>query len=451
MKRLHELSLIALAAVLPMAVLTGCGTGMGTDGKSPATGKAKVGQGQVLGGQQPVQGIAIQIYAVSSSGYGAAATPLLTPNATTTSANGNFTFSAYTCPQNDPLVYVVGTGGKVIPAGGVGAAVTNSNLAMMVGVGHCSTLASQYLYLNELTTVASVWALAPFMTDYAHVGTSATNAVGLTNAFAAINKLVNISNGTLSGPALPSNATLPLSEMNTIADILQQCVNSSGGSASDSTDGHTNGTNCGKLFFLTKTTSVTPADTIAAALSMAQNPAQNVALLNDLRSATPPFSPFLDVNSPPSAWTLAISYSGGGLSAPKAITTDQSGNVWVANSSSVSLFSSSGAAVSGSSGFTAGGISSPSGIAVDSSGLLWVANAGSSKVSTLTTGGTGTSVSGTSLNAPPAIALDAAGDAWLANANNSLMEFTNGGNPATNAPFSGGGVSSPQAVAIAPK
>lgn len=86
------------------------------------------------------------------------------------------------------------------------------------------------------------------------------------------------SNGQVSGPALLSNATLPLAEINTLADIVERCVNSAGGSASDTTDGQTNGTGCGKLFFLAGGTSTT--DTVTAAMVIAQNPACNVAKLN---------------------------------------------------------------------------------------------------------------------------------------------------------------------------
>jgi hypothetical protein len=60
----------------------GLRTGIALDGKQPVTGPVgplQVGQGQALGGQQPVQGMTIQIYAVSYTGYGAASTPLLAP------------------------------------------------------------------------------------------------------------------------------------------------------------------------------------------------------------------------------------------------------------------------------------------------------------------------------------------------------------------------------------
>lgn len=38
-------------------------------------------------------------------------------------------------------------------------------LAMMAGLGLCENLtASTYIFINEITSVAAVWALSPFMT-----------------------------------------------------------------------------------------------------------------------------------------------------------------------------------------------------------------------------------------------------------------------------------------------
>ena len=112
----------------------------------------------------------------------------------------------------------------------------------MVGLGTCGgTDLNNFINVNELTTVASVWALAPFMTGIANIGSSSTNAAGLANAFAAINELVNTANGTIPGPALPTGATLPTTEINTLGDILEQCINSGGGVEGD-------GSACGNLF-----------------------------------------------------------------------------------------------------------------------------------------------------------------------------------------------------------
>ena len=447
----------ALLLSVPVAALalTGCGLGVSpTQGTQvPVTVLSTKASGVFMGGQQPVGGVSLQLYAVGTTGYGSAATPLLTPGAVLTTSSGNFTLPSFPCPTASSLVYLVGTGGQPIAATGSTAAVTNNNLALMTGLGACSSVGSAFINVNEVTTVATVWALSPFMTGIANIGSSARNALGIANAFAAVNKVANTANGQVSGPALPANATLPVNEINTLADILEQCVNSAGGSASDSTDGQTTGTPCGKLFYLTGGTGTT--DTITAAMQIAQNPARNVAKLNSLRSASPVFAPTLSVNSPPSDWTIAIAYTGGGLSSPLGVAVDQAGNVWVANlgNSSVSAFTNTGAAISGSTGYTAGGIAVPYALAIDQSGNVWIPNASTNTVTELNSSGTsGTNFSGNGLSTPKGIAIDATGNVFVANSTGSgVSGFTSAGSSIAGSPFTGGGASAPAAVAISPR
>jgi len=436
---------LAAIAMMCAAVLTGCGAGVlapaGTAATSaPATIAAKPLTGMVMGGQQPVAGVTLQLYQAGTSGYGSAAIPL---GATaTTNAGGNFNLPSYTCTAGSQ-VYLVGTGGQPITS------VTNNNLALMVGLGTCGgTYLSNFINVNELTTVATVWALAPFMTGPANIGTSSTNTAGLANAFAAINELVATSNGTVPGPTLPTGATLPATEINTLADILEQCINSGGGVAGDSSG-------CGKLFNLAPNAAGTvfPTNTITAVMNIAQNPARNVANLNKLRSASPVFQPAFDVNTPPNAWTIAITYTGGGtLSTPSSIATDAGGNVWIANSGSASVtkLDDTGALVFNS---TAGGFSSPSAIAIDGSGDAWVANAGNNTVTELGSAGlAGTAYSNNGLNSPKSIAIDGAGNVWVANGGSSKVSaFTSSGSVLSGSPYTGAGTTTPVSVAVTPK
>jgi hypothetical protein len=456
MKLAHtKLAYTKLASFLslgPVILLAGCGVGSVTTAPVPVHVPAGAVTGVFMGGQQPVGGVSLQLYAVGTGGYGSAADPLLTPGTVQTTALGNFTLPTFTCPSASSLIYLTGTGGQPIAANGPDPAVTNNNLAMMVGLGACSTVGSQFINVNELTTVASVYALSPFMTGIANIGSSAGNAQGISNAFAAINKLVNTANGVVSGPALPGNATLPTTEINTLADILEQCINSGGGAAADTTDGQTNGTGCGKLFYLAGGTSTT--DTITAMMQIAQNPARNVAKLNALRTASPVFQPALSVDAPPSDWTIAIQYSGGGLSSPQAVATDASGNLWVANSgnSSVSEFSSTGAALSPAGGYTAGGISVPYALAIDTNGSVWVANSGNNTLTRLTSGSSGTSFSNNGLNIPKGIAIDASDNIFVTNSGASTVSaFNAAGTALAGSPYTGGGVSAPAAVAANPR
>jgi hypothetical protein len=441
---------LSIASGLLVLLTTGCGIGSmsSTSASTPITVPASTKvNGIVMGGQQPVGGISLQLYTVGTTGYGSAATPLGASFQTTPS--GNFNLPAYTCP-GDAMTYLAGTGGQPIAAVGSTPAVTNSNLALMVGLGKCSSVGSSFIDMNEVTTVATVWALSPFMTGITHIGAPTTNAVGIQNAFANINKMVNTATGAVSGPSLPTGAVLPVAQIDTLADILEQCVNS-GGSDGQPSNGTTTGNGCDKLFALTNGTS----DTISAALYIAQHPSTNVASLNMLRSASPVFSPALDVNSPPASWAIVITHSGGGLSNPQSIATDQQGNVWVANAgnSSVSEFTPLGATIPTVTAFSQN-ISAPYAVAIDQNGNAWVANSGSNtitKVAPLAASSTSYGDSG-QLNAPKGIAIDGTGNVWVSNSGNSTVSAFNASGTALNgSPFTGGGVTTPLAIAINPK
>jgi streptogramin lyase len=447
MQRVRLQTVAGAGALFAMAVLSGCGSSMlapsmssTSTASTPVTVAAKALQGTVMGGQQPVAGVTLQLYQAGTSGYGSAATPL--GSTATTNAGGNFNLPSYTCAPGSQ-VYLVGTGGQPSPL------MTNGNLALMTGLGTCGgTYLSSFINVNELTTVATVWALAPFMINATHIGTSSTNTTGLAEAFAAINQIVATTNGTTPGPTLPAGATLPAAEINTLADILEQCINSSGGTTGDSSP-------CGNLFNLAPNAAGTvyPTDTIIAAMNIAQNPGRNVANLNKLRSASPVFQPALDVNSPPNAWTIAITYTGGGtFSSPSSIAADAGGNIWIANagSNSVTKLDATGAALFNTA---AGGFNSPSAIAIDGSGNAWIANAGNGSVTKLNSAGSsGTAYSGNGLNAPKSIAVDGNGNIWVANSgSNAVSAFTSSGTALSGSPFSGAGATTPVSVAATPK
>jgi len=215
------------------------------------------------------------------------------------------------------------------------------------------------------------------------------------------------------------------------------------------------GSNCGNLFNLAPNAvgSVFPTDTITAAMNIAQSPARNVANLNKLRSASPVFQPALDVNAPPNAWTIAITYTAGGtLNSPSSIAADASGNVWITNAgnSSVTKLDNTGALVVNT---TAGSLNSPNAIAIDGSGSAWVTNAGNATVTRLNAAGTSGAVySGNGLSAPKSIVIDGNGNVWVANSGaNAVSAFTPSGAALTGSPFSGAGATTPVSVAATPK
>ena len=419
--------------------LTGCGTGAGTGATVSPTTAAPGGTGLVMGGQQPVANSSIVLYQAGAGGYGSAASALTAP--VFTSSGGNFTFPAYTCTAGSQL-YVTATGGQPIPG------TTNNNLALMAGLGVCNgTYATSFVNINELTTVASVYALAPFMSGPTSIGAPVSNSLGLSNNMAVIEQLVNTTNGTISGPTLPTGAIIPTMMLNTLADILEQCVNSAGGSASDTTDGQTNGTACGKLFYLTNT-GTAPTDTITATLRIAQNPSSNTTKLNLLRSASPVFTPALAVNNPPSAFSLAISYSartGGNFASPTAIATDAAGNVYTSNLSGlITKQSFTGAPLGSTTQSTSGAL------AVDQAGLFWAAGANSTAVFRGDTVGATSSFNPTPATTYKALTIDGAGLVFLSGVN-GVQGLTNSGAQFSGAPFTAASEQGTLGIAATPK
>lgn len=424
-------AIAACSAVL--AVLTGCGAGLATQ-QGPIAGAAF--QGRLYGGQQPVVGATIQLYAVGTTGYGSDATPLL-PTVKSV-AGGNFTITGlYTCPSASSLVYLTATGGNT------GAATDNANLSLMAALGPCGNLQdSTFILMNEVTTVASVYALSPFMVGPTKVGAPASNATGIANAFGDVNLLVNTATGTSPG-TVPAGTVVPSAAINTLANILAACINSGGGVAGDSN-------NCGKLFSAAKPGATAPTDTVTAAVNIAQNPALNVTALYGLGGGVVPFQPTLAVQ--PANFLLAVQFQTG-LKSPAALAVDGGGDVWVANAgdNTVAKLGPNGAVLSGS-GFTAS-LNTPSAIAVDTTGSVWITNSGNNTISRLTNAGSafaGAPYSGGGLNQPSGISFDDLGNAWIANAGNgSVSEFSPTGvalSPAGG--YTGTGVVAPIGVAV---
>lgn len=443
----HPYSRTAFTAAAASLCLTLCGCS--TSSTSIATTSAITAQsitvtGRVLGGQQPINQSIIQLYAAGNTGYGSAAiysagTSLLGNHVVTTSGNGDFNITGdYTCPSATTEIYIEAIGG--VPIAGQAA---NPNIINLAALGPCGKLSSTtYITIDELTTVASVWALAPFITGPSNIGTSPNNSRGLTNAFASVDKLVNTQFGTLIGPALPPGATIPSTELNTLADIIASCINSSGGGTAG------DGSACGNLFALApSSTGNAPTDTLTAALNIARNPSRNTIALNKLATPSAPFQPILAV--PPAAWTLAIQYAPAGLAAPTGLATDQAGNIWITNKSthSVTLLDPTGALTA----TYANGQSGNGALAIDLTGNAWVAGNSSSSLLKITPSGTTTTVTGGGLTTTNALAIDATGDIWAAGTGSNLSAFTSAGTPLSATGYTGGGLTNAQTLAITPR
>ncbi len=278
-------------------------------------------RGFVRGGQQPVSGASIYLYAVGSTGVGAGAVNLLAPHIVTTDASGFFDITGdYTCPSAVTQVYLVAQGGNP----GLPSGEDNPALLMMAALGNCGNLkSSTYIVANEVTTVASAWSLAQFMGYGAMIGSTPTNGTGLRNALAAASNLADTTTGLAPGSALPVGAVTERAKLYTLADVIATCVNSNGGAA------------CTPLFSAATTVDGTPSNTLDAALAIVRHPGNNVLAVFDAAPPQGPFQPILTVQ--PNDWTMSITYGGcsptcGGLNLfPSSLAIDSGGNVLVAN------------------------------------------------------------------------------------------------------------------------
>jgi len=430
--RFRGLSTAALG-LIAACVLSGCAANYGVPAAGTMVGTAL--NGSVHGGQQPITGATIQLYAASTTGYSAVATALLTSSVSSDS-NGNFNITNdYTCPSAATLVYLTALGGN--PGGG-----TNPNAALMAPLGACGSLTSStFISVNELTTVAGAFALAPFMSNARSLGTSSTNVTGLTNAFSSVNKLVNVSLGQSPG-TLPTGATAPTSKLNTLGDILAACINSTGGVAGD-------GSACGTLFAnSTPPGGAAPTDTVTAALNIAKYPGSNVTALANLATAASPFQP---TATGLADFTLAVKYAPAAtFSTPSASAVDSAGNLWVANkgNNSITVLSATTALPTI---LTGGTLRAPSSIAFDQNGNAWVPNSGNSTLSVFTPAGAGSLSSATGLSTPTSIAIDGQNILWIANSGNSSIteSVVSGTSVSSTNNFSGtAGISGPVGVAI---
>jgi hypothetical protein len=267
--------------------------------------------GHVHGGQQPVAGSTIQLYTVGISGDGSPATPLLTSTVLTNSA-GEFTITGlYSC-SGATLVYITATGGNPGLASG-----NNPNLALMTALGPCSGLTSgTFISINELTTVAATQALAPYMSSATNIGSGSNDAPDLAAAFILASQFVNTTSGLAPGSSVPTGTTVPVSEIDTLGDIVSTCVNSTGGLAGS-------GTSCGNLFSLTTPLyGSAPTNTIDALLNIADDPSLNTPALFALTPAQSPFQPVL--SSLPSDFSVRLIPVGGSI----ALTVSPSGLVF---------------------------------------------------------------------------------------------------------------------------
>ncbi len=400
------------------SLLGGCGAG----NVSPAMPAAVTYGGvsftaTILAGTKPISGASVALYAAGTGGIGSKAASLLSHGAVTTGADGTATIPAtYNCPATGSMLYLVSTGGAVS-----GQATANPEAVLLGTIGPCSVVTpATKVVLNEATTVASVYALAQFYSPTGNLGASATNATGLSNAFATAATLADPATGAVPGPTLPANADFKVARLNSIANLVNACV--------------VDESACAGFFSAAAQTGSPAGNTLDAVYNLARAPAAEAASLFTQSQASSAYAPALAKT--PADWTLFITYSGGGLNSPSGLGVDSSGSVWVANYFyTASKFSPVGAPAF-PMGITGFGLNNSYGLAIDANDNVWIPNEqpyfgtdSIGSVSELTSAGVSlagnSGYTGAGLNYPIAVAIDPNGTVWVVDYGDSHVTLLN--------------------------
>ena len=338
-------SLSVLSLFIGTLTLVGCGgaasfsnSGSATPPPPAETPQSVAGpavEGTVFGGHAPIQNAHVYLAQPGITGYGSSATSLLGNNGATsangyvltangsdpnvpagakyvtTDANGAFSLTgAYTCVVGQP-VYIYAYGGNF-----GGSTVFNKSIVQLLTLGNCPSSgnfstagngALQYVFLNEVSTVATAYTFQPFTlvtnNDAWHIGSSGTTQglLGIANAANTAAQLYSIQgNGPIStvpvgeghnanyrtigqsivGSTIVTtpnvgNGVVPEATIDSLANILADCVDSAPTVATPVT------AQCTSLFgiatndgFVAGSTNK-PVDTGTAAINIARFPAGN--------------------------------------------------------------------------------------------------------------------------------------------------------------------------------
>jgi hypothetical protein len=435
-------------------------------------------QGRNFGGHAPIVGARIFVLEATTNGYGAIAKSLLnapTTGATypkqdtsgdatngfyyvVTDANGNFSITGdYKCDAGQPVY--------LYAAGGSPSTVTNApsnqaivNLAML---GKCDLNQNfssiNFVFMNEVSTVAAAYAMAGFATDSVHIGSSSTNLTGLVNAALNANTLYNIQGNGLANSVNPnnSNGVVPQQTIHSLANIIASCVDSN-----NTTVGTTpaaikaESPACSALFLAATSNGVTassstggstvPTDTATAVINIAHYPAgintyptdnpsdsTNPSALYNAPTSTGPFTPAL--TAAPTDWTIALTYKN--LPTPAAIAIDASGNAYVGTSSATAGYINELSAQGMLNATSTVSVPNLTALAVSTGAApnVWATSHSNGELykfsSSLATNSTFTSAK---VSAPSAMAVDSAGNVYVVNNADSspyfyLQEFNSSG------------------------
>lgn len=316
-------------------------------------------QGHVVSGKQPLEGVPVSVYRAG----GASSGPRRLGRAVT-DRRGRFQLSYRAPGGREPVLYAI--------AGRRGAV----RLAATLGVGR----APARVVLNELTTVATGFALAQFVSGAWRVGGPWP---GPRNAALMARNLADPRTGRVARrlrTAPNGAATSTLATFRSVANMLPRCARDPD--------------RCGSLSRLARGGGGRPArGTLEAVANIARAPWRNPSGLYRLAGAPPaPYAGALKSRRAPRAWTLPVRFVGDGQSVdgPGNFAIDREGNLYVSNnyrygsdplvprcgSDLLPKFTPDGRAAPGSP-FRGGGLDGAGyGITLDPKGRIWVGNYG---------------------------------------------------------------------------
>jgi hypothetical protein len=342
--------------------------------------------------------------------------------------------------------------------------------------------ALSFVYMNEVSTVATAYTFQPFTVASNNnawdIGSSGSTQalLGIANAARTAAQLYDIqganlistatnegeghlanfkTNGTTGTPNT-GNGTVPQATIDSLANILAACIDSTpltGGELS---------TECTTLFNTATDNGQTiasgdtaPTDTATAAINIARYPAGNnsgtvdptyVSDIFGVASSIVPYAP--NLASAPNDWTIAITYTGTTIGeantlSPHNIAVDGSGNIFHANFAADTFTELSPLGVPiAITAPTTGTLNGPTSIALDStSSNVWLANDGPNQNGTTVARCTVTGANciatalGSNLTATQDAEIDAAGNIWATaadignNSSGGLVEMSSGTTP----------------------
>lgn len=369
-------------------------------------------EGVVTASGQPLPGLAVTLYAGALAGSRVLGTA-------STDGEGRFRIR-YRAPAVGDAIYVVAQSG--------------TGPASLLTVLGSDGAPPSSIVVNELTTVAGVWPLAQFLDGVELRG----NAVGLRSAASNPQNLIDPTTGAAAAVAMDgvNVQTTTVATIYSLGNLLGACAK----------DG-----DCDELFALaTSPSGALPTDTLVAAQNLARQPWRNVEELFDLVTSQVDAFYLPILRYVPTAWTLSLVYTGGGLDAPGGVEFDSNGFVWTNNNFlvgsqsflrergfpglGVTKLTPNGRALSPRFGFEGGGVLGAGfGIAIDQRNHVWVGNFAGNSISELdpdgrpvsdepyTAGGTTTQVQG--------VAVDPQGNVWAANFGGDSVSFFPARNP----------------------